>query len=182
MAGKGALVSPVWYFAYGSNMETATFRGRRGISFSRALPARASGWRIVFDKPPVVPGGGAVANIVTEPAGVVFGVLYEITPEQLAHVELTEGVLIGNYHRVKMRAESLAAPTFATTAASVASDRRDPALVPTDRYMGCVIAGAEEHGLPGADITYLRGVPVCHETAGVRELIDAVFHELRPRS
>jgi len=105
-----ALVSPVWYFAYGSNMETATFQGRRGISFSRALPARASGWRIVFDKPPVVPGGGAVANIVTEPAGVVFGVLYEITPEHLAHVELTEGVLIGNYHRVEMWAESLAAP------------------------------------------------------------------------
>ena len=119
---------------------------------------------------------------MTDPAGVTFGVLYEITPEQLAHVELTEGVLIGNYHRVKMRAESLAAPTFATTAASVASDRRDPALVPTDRYMGCVIAGAEEHGLPAAYIAYLREVPVCHETAGVRELIDAVFHELRPRS
>ena len=177
-----ALVSPVWYFAYGSNMETATFRGRRGISFSRALPARASGWRIVFDKPPVVPGGGAVANIVTEPAGVVFGVLYEITSEDLTHVELTEGVLSGNYHRVEMQAESLAAPTFATMAASVASDRHGPALVPTDRYMGCVIAGAEEHGLPAAYIAYLREVPVCHETAGVRERIDAVFHELRPRS
>src|SRR5947207_13511677 len=93
-----ALVSPVWYFAYGSNMETATFQGRRGISFSRALPARASGWRIVFDKPPVVPGGGAVANIVTEPAGVVFGVLYEITQGQLAHVAPTQGVMIATEH------------------------------------------------------------------------------------
>jgi hypothetical protein len=91
-------------------------------------------------------------------------------------------VLIGNYHRVEMQAESLAALTFATMAASVASDRHDPALVPTDRYMGCVIAGAEEHGLPAAYIAYLRGVPVCRETAGVRELIDAVFRELRPRS
>ena len=75
--------------------------------------------------------------MVTDPAGVAFGVLYEITPEQLAHVELTEGVLIGNYHRVKMRAESLAAPTFATTAASVPSDRRDPALVPKIGRASC---------------------------------------------
>jgi hypothetical protein len=162
-------------------METATFRGRRGISFARAFPARVSGWRVVFDKRPVVPQGGAVANIVMDPAGVVFGVLYEVTPEDLAHVELTEGVLIGNYHRVEVQAESLAAPGFATAAASVASDRRDPALVPTDRYMICVIAGAEEHGLPSEYIAYLRGIPVCPETEGVRELIDGVFRELRPR-
>ena len=137
----GAPTSPVWYFAYGSNMQTTTFRDRRGVPFSRALPARVSGWRIVFDKPPVVPGGAAVANIVADPAAVVFGVLYEITPEDLAHVELTEGVLIGNYHRVEVKAESLGAAVLATTAASVASDLHDSTRVPSDRYMGCVIAG-----------------------------------------
>ena len=173
--------SPVWYFAYGSNMETATFRDRRGIAFSCALGARVPGWRIVFDKPPVVPGGAAVANIVPDPAAVVFGVLYEITPEDLAHVELTEGVLIGNYHRVTLQAESLAAPVFATTAASFASHLRDSTRVPSDRYMACVIAGAEEHGLPSAYIGYLRGIPVCPETEGVRELVDGVFRGLRPR-
>jgi hypothetical protein len=178
----GAPTSPVWYFAYGSNMQTATFRDRRGVPFSRALPARVSGWRIVFDKPPVVPGGAAVANIVADPAAVVFGVLYEITPEDLAHVELTEGVLIGNYHRVEVKAESLGAAVLATTAASVASDLHDSTRVPSDRYMGCVIAGAEEHRLPSAYISYLRGVPVCPETEGVRELLDGVFRGLRPRS
>ena len=178
----GAPTSPVWYFAYGSNMQTATFRDRRGVPFSRAIPARVPGWRIVFDKPPVVPGGAAVANIVADPAAVVFGVLYEITPEDLAHVELTEGVLIGNYHRVEVKAESLGAAVLATTAASVASDLHDSTRVPSDRYMGCVIAGAEEHGLPSAYISYLRGVPVCPETEGVRELLDGVFRGLRPRS
>jgi len=123
-----------------------------------------------------------VANIVADPAAVVFGVLYEITPEDLAHVELTEGVLIGNYHRVEVKAESLGAAVLATTAASVASDLHDSTRVPSDRYMGCVIAGAEEHGLPSAYISYLRGVPVCPETEGVRELLDGVFRGLRPRS
>jgi hypothetical protein len=42
----------MWYFAYGSNMESGTLRGRRGIPFRRAVAARAPGWRVVFDKPP----------------------------------------------------------------------------------------------------------------------------------
>src|SRR6266478_7773083 len=54
----------VWYFAYGSNMETATLRGRRGIEPLCALGARAAGWRLVLDKPPLVPVGEAFANIV----------------------------------------------------------------------------------------------------------------------
>jgi hypothetical protein len=56
----------VWYFAYGSNMETATLRGRRGIEPLCALGARAAGWRLVFDKPPLVPVGEAFANIVPD--------------------------------------------------------------------------------------------------------------------
>jgi hypothetical protein len=170
----------VWYFAYGSNMETATFRGRRGVRPTRALPARAAGWRLVLDKPPMIPIGHAVANIVPEPGAVVLGVLYEISPADLSHVELTEGVLIGNYRRVEFTAETLATPGFTTPAVSLTSDRRDPTCLPSDRYMRCVIAGAEEHGLPEAYVTFLRGVPVCQETAGVRALIDAVLHALRP--
>ncbi len=34
-------------------METATFRGRRGIAFVCALGGRAAGWRLVVDKPPL---------------------------------------------------------------------------------------------------------------------------------
>ena len=39
-------MSTVWYFAYGSNMQSATLRGRRGIAYRRALPARVPGWRV----------------------------------------------------------------------------------------------------------------------------------------
>src|SRR5262249_39598795 len=115
-----------------------------------------------------------------DPGAVVLGVLYELTPAELAHVELTEGVLLGNYRRVELVAETLAAPTLTTPAMSLASDRRDPACLPTDRYMGCLIAGAEEHGLPADYLTFLRGVPVCRENAELRSMIDEVFRALRP--
>ena len=67
----------VWYFAYGSNMESATLRGRRGIEYNRAEAARAPGWRLVLDKPPLVSIGGAFANIVPDLAGEVLGVAFD---------------------------------------------------------------------------------------------------------
>src|SRR5262249_28197955 len=84
----------VWYFAYGSNMQAATFRGRRGITPIRALPGRAPGWQLVLDKPGVVLARCGVASIVPAPGDEVLGVLYELAPADLAQVDLSEGVLI----------------------------------------------------------------------------------------
>jgi cation transport regulator ChaC len=154
----------IWYFAYGSNMETATFRGRRGIAYLHALPARAAGWRLTLDKPPVMPIGESTANIVPDSDAEVLGVLYEITPADWEHVALTEGVRIGNYRSVTLRAVSLAAPALEVDALSLASERRDPALRPSLRYMACLIAGALEHGLPGEWVAMLRAVPARPET------------------
>jgi len=109
-------VSGIWYFAYGSNMETATLGGRRRIRFARALPARAAGWRLVLDKPPLVPIGEAFANVVPDAAAHVLGVLYE-------------------------------------------PQRHDSTLMPSHRYMACLIAGAVEHGLPPEYVAWLRTVP-----------------------
>lgn len=155
----------VWYFAYGSNMETATFHGRRGIACLRALPARAAGWRLTLDKPPVMPIGESTANIVPDAGAEVMGVLYEITPADWEHVALTEGVRIGNYRSVTLRAVSLAAPTLEVEAVSLASERRESGLRPSHRYMACLIAGALEHGLPAHWVAMLRAVPAVPETA-----------------
>jgi hypothetical protein len=178
MAGTG-----VWYFAYGSNMHTATFSGRRGIRFSRALAACAAGWRLVLDKPPLVPVGEAFANIVPDPAAEVLGVLYEIGPADLEHVGLTEGVLIDNYRWVEIPVRTLAAPGLEVVAAALASDRRDPGLAPSERYMACLIAGAEEHGLPPDYVAWLRTVPACPSTAEAlqfRALVDEVLASRTP--
>ena len=151
--------STVWYFAYGSNMQRATFCGRRGIEYRQALAARLDGWRLVIDKPPLVPVGEGFANIVPEPGAEVLGVLYEITEEDLAHVDLTEGVLIGNYERIGVPVCTLGGPALRVVAATLVSDKRSPELLPSDRYMRCLIAGAEEHGLPAEYVAALRAIP-----------------------
>jgi hypothetical protein len=149
----------VWYFAYGSNMQSATLRGRRGIQFRRAVPARATGWRLVFDKPPLVPIGEAFANIIPDAAAHVLGVAYEVGEEDMQHIELTEGVLLGNYDRVAVPVEPLSRPAAPLTAFSLTSHDRDPNLQPSTCYMELVIGGATEHGLPAEYIECLRTVP-----------------------
>ncbi len=167
---------PTWYFAYGSNMETATLRGRRGIQYHRALAGRVPGWRVVFDKPPLLPVGEGFANLVPDPEAEAYGVLYEIAESDLAHLDLTEGVPIGNYRRIEIVVESLTTgdpgPLRAHT---LVSDRRDPQLQPSQRYMALIIAGAREHGLPLHYIALLEAVPARMESeqaALIRPLLD----------
>jgi len=172
----------IWYFAYGSNMQAATFRGRRGIEPLRALAARLPGWRLVLDKPPLVPVGEGFANIVPDPGAEVLGVLYRLDGADWEHVELTEGVRIDNYRTVTARVSALATPAVEVDAFTLVSERRDATLRPSLRYMACMIAGAEEHGLPAEYVAFLRGVaaePETAEAAAFRPLLDEV---LRRRS
>ena len=173
-------MSTAWYFAYGSNMESATLSGRRGIEFSRALPARARSWRLVLDKPALLPGHGAFANIIADASGECYGVLYEIATTELAHLDLTEGVLIGNYQRITIPVEPLAGPHASIDAFTLTSERRDPSLRPSQRYMGLLIAGALEHGLPADYVAFLRTIPTASESpeaAQLRPLIDQLMRK-----
>jgi AIG2-like family len=159
-----------WYFAYGSNMQTATFQGRRGIAFSRAVAARAPGWRLALDKPPLVSIGESFANIVADAAAEALGVLYEVGEDDLEHIDLTEGVKIDNYRRIEIAVLPLAAPGEEWRAHTLVSDRRDASLRPSRRYMSCLIAGAQEHGLPVAYVAWLRAVEVGEESEEARRL------------
>jgi hypothetical protein len=164
----------VWYFAYGSNMQPATFAGRRGIVAARALPARLAGWQLVLDKPPLLPMGQGMANVVETPGAEVLGVAYAITADDLAHVDLTEGVLIENYRRVAVEVVALVggAPFEAWT---LTSERRGVGLLPSERYMALLIDGAEQHGLPAEYVAWLRARPAVAdspESLEVRAFID----------
>ena len=172
-------MSVVWYFAYGSNLQSATLRVRRGIDFQRAVPMRARGWQLVFDKPRLLGGESSVANIVPDGTAAVLGVAFAMTEDDHAHVELTEGVAFENYRRVELAVEPLApAPDSPPAAFSLTSERRDPALRPSTRYMGLVIAGAIEHGLPAEYVEFLRGVAACEESPeslALRPMLDQLF-------
>jgi hypothetical protein len=172
----------VWYFAYGSNMQRATFGGRRGITPVRALAARAPGWRLVFDKPGIVPGRRGFANIVRAPGEEVHGVAYEIRATDLAHVDLTEGVLIGNYARLPIAVETAPAPCAPLVAHALVAERRANDVVPSRVYMALVVEGALEHGLPAAWIERLRRVPAEDDAAdelALRAFIDDALRAMR---
>jgi len=172
----------LWYFAYGSNMASSTLRGRRGIDYARALPARAIGWQLVVDKPPLLPVGESFANIIPCQGAEVLGVVFEVTAADLAHIDFSEGVLIGNYQRVTIEVAPLAPSDGAPRQAfSLTSDRHDPSLLPSRRYMDLLIAGAVEHGLPDLYVDSLRRIPTGHETTEGREFRALVDQALRRR-
>ena len=65
---------------------------------------------------------------------------------------------------------------------SLASERRDPSLLPSTRYMALVIAGAVEHGLPAEYLEALRATPAGEQTAvarTLRPLVDAAMQRRR---
>ena len=167
----------IWYFAYGSNMHAATFRGRRGIEPLEARAARAPGWRVVLDKPPLLPIGESFANLIRDPDGEALGVAYRIDDAAWQHVCFTEGVAIGNYACVDLECVALGdgVQFLATT---LSSEQRDASLLPSRRYMETLIAGAEEHGLPAAYVAHLRAQPAVEESADARRfrpLLDQVM-------
>ncbi len=169
-----------WYFAYGSNMQPATFAGRRGIVAHAAVAARLPGWQLLFDKPPLLPVGHGMANVVEAPDAHVLGVAYAIGADDLAHVDLTEGVLIGNYRRVVVTVTPLDGRTDVLDAFTLTSDRRDPSLLPSRRYLTLLIEGAEAHGLPADYVAWLRERPVVEETAesiAARSFIDRALRK-----
>ncbi len=172
----------VWYFAYGSNMQTATFAGRRGVTPSAARAARVRGWRLVVDKPPLVGTTHSFVNIVPDSDAEVFGVAYEITADDMAHIELTEGVSLGNYRRVAIDVIPLEAPHAPRAALTLVSDRRAETLRPSAHYMALLIEGAETHGLPSEWIAFLRALPTAADTpeaATARTQVDRALARLR---
>jgi cation transport regulator ChaC len=175
-------VDHAWYFAYGSNMQTATFCGRRGIDFTRATAARAPGWRLVLDKPPLLPIGEAFANIVPDAQGEVLGVAYHVPIAALDTIDLTEGVLIGNYERRPIAVVPLDGDGTPVEAFALVSERRDSSLLPSSRYMALLIEGALEHGLPAQYVDFLRGIDACAESrtaAALRPLLDGAMALLK---
>jgi len=171
----------VGYFAYGSNMQRSTFADRRGIAPAAAVAACARGWRLVLDKPPLFPSGHGFANLAADPDAEVCGVLYDLTAEEMAHVELTEGVGVGNYRRVEIEVVRLAGAAPAR-AFMLVSDRRDPQLRPSAVYMKRLIEGAGEHGLPAEWIAHLRALPTAPDTtaaAAARAVVDDVLARLK---
>jgi cation transport regulator ChaC len=146
-----------WYFAYGSNLDPATFLGRRRMRPLAACPARLDGFALVFDLP-VGPGERAVANLREAQGEHVHGVAYRLADTDCLHLDRTEGVHRGYYAR---RAVSLALPDGGTLESFTYVSRFSfPNRKPSHRYLGLLLRGARHHGLPAEYVAWLAALPL----------------------
>jgi cation transport regulator ChaC len=142
-----------WYFAYGSNMNRGIFESRRGMRPIQARSALLENYQLRFNLA-IGPGERGVANLESQAGASTWGVLYLITVEQSEQLDRTEGVSRGAYRRISVGAivddsEQIAAFTYQ-------SDRISLGRKPSSRYIGLLIEGAVQHGLPPSYLRYLR--------------------------
>jgi cation transport regulator ChaC len=141
-----------WYFAYGSNMQAATLRGRRGIEPLDVRVGRLPGYRLCFDIP-IGAGARGVANLAIDVEAHVWGVAYLLTGDQHERLDRTEGVPAGVYRRLPVH---VATPAGSLAAETYISERRDPSRLPSFRYLGLLREGAREHALPADWLSVLE--------------------------
>ena len=85
------------YFAYGANMERDAMRTRCPGAVALGI-ARLAGWRYV-----IVDGYGSVMRA---PGREVFGVLWRLTPRDLAALNIFESLDSGLYRRARLSVEA----------------------------------------------------------------------------
>ena len=177
-------VTPIYYFAFGANMSSVVLRRRRIEVLSRE-PARLRGYRLTFGLagfPWIEP---AFASIVTDPEHDVFGVLYQLTPEQLDRLNSYEG---RGYSVIEVEVEGERSGTKRSR--TYQAKRPTRGLQPSRRYLRVLCEAARENGLPPSYLHELRAhssmhVPVLSEIVekgiGVFEAVERSLNRRRAR-
>ena len=150
-------MSPLWYFAYGSNLERATFVGRRGMRPLATTSGVLRDFELRFDLP-VGPGERGVANVAPRAGEHVWGALYQLTGADAERLDRTEGVPQGVYRRVAVEVQ--ARDGALVTAFTYCSGLGRPDRKPSRRYLGLLLVGARELELPAAWLERLRAWPL----------------------
>jgi cation transport regulator ChaC len=148
---------PVWYFAYGSNMNEKLFRERRHMTPIETRTGTLAGYRLVFTK-----AGGAKsnisapANIVEDANSVVHGVLYLLPLKKFARLDNSEGKQYTYLwtHIEDNMSNRLSAVTYRVT------DPHAPEGKPGKQYMNLIRSAARERGLPQEYIDFLDSIEV----------------------
>ena len=147
----------LWYFAYGSNLNPGTFEGWRGMRPAEVRTGLLRDHELRFDLG-AGPGERGVANLCATAGASLWGVLYRIRPGEFEHLDRTEGLPRGSYHRIPVRV--LAEGSDPLEAATYLSEKRQPRRRPSRRYLGLLLRGARHHRLPREWIDYLEHLPL----------------------
>ena len=147
----------LWYFAYGSNLDRRTFLGRRRMQPLATRIGVLHDFALRFDLP-IGPGERGVANVAPCPGDHVWGALYQLTHTDAEQLDRTEGVDRGFYRRLEI---AVVTPDAARLGAfTYRSEFSRPERKPSRRYLGLLLAGAREHGLPADYVERLRAWPL----------------------
>ncbi|UJW33362.1 gamma-glutamylcyclotransferase [Saccharothrix sp. AJ9571] len=141
------------YAAYGSNMDPAQMMQRAPHS-PMAGTGWLEGWRLTF-------GGedigweGALATIVESPGSRVFVVLYDVLPQDEAHLDRWEGGELGMHNKIRLRVQTLEGSVLAWL---YVLDAYEGGL-PSARYLGALADAAEAASAPADYVEALRTRP-----------------------
>ncbi|AWE52084.1 gamma-glutamylcyclotransferase [Streptomyces nigra] len=141
------------YAAYACNLDARLMTRRAPHSPLRAT-GWLNGWRLTF-------GGeqlgweGALATLVEDPMEQVFVALYDIAPMDEDSLDRWEGVGLGIYRRLRVRAHTLEGEEQAWTYVLNAYEGG----LPSARYLGEIADAAESAGAPPDYVMQLRKRP-----------------------
>jgi gamma-glutamylcyclotransferase len=158
----------MWYFAYGSNLNTravtewARHYGHRPINLKNGRPAVLDNYRLCF---PIYSEywGGGIADIVYDPGKYVAGALFDVSENDLKLLDQKVGRRLdengreaGVYRHIEVTVAPLAKgePTRCITYQGVNVEKYH--IPPTQHYMDVVIQGAYSYGLSIMWISYLQ--------------------------
>jgi gamma-glutamylcyclotransferase (GGCT)/AIG2-like uncharacterized protein YtfP len=146
--------SSMLYFSYGSFLDSETLMRHcpRAVYSGKAM---LPNWEVQFNFLSRTYNGG-VTGIEPAVAKLVKGVLYEVSDEEILHLDSIEGVPEGIYYRqtiyvVDESGKAVKAATYRTT------NPKGP-FNPTKKYVGLMISGAKEHGLDPEYINELESI------------------------
>ncbi len=142
------------YFAYGSNLDESQLHRRCPSAilvtvgslpdFRLAFTVRSAGW------------SAGAADVVESPGDRVWGLVFELTDEDLEQLDRFEGHP-DQYQRFIARIE---VPQGMLDAWVYTAARKEPFVAPSRRYVGIIREAALRHGFPDAYVRMLEGVPV----------------------
>jgi gamma-glutamylcyclotransferase (GGCT)/AIG2-like uncharacterized protein YtfP len=131
------------YFAYGANMERGAMRVRCPGAVALGT-ARLAGWRYL-----IAEGYGSVAPA---PGATVYGVLWRLTPRDLAALNAFESLDSGLYRRAVLTVEAGARRVRALVYVGNRRGKRRP----MPGYQERLVAAAEDWHLPASYVAALR--------------------------
>jgi len=145
---------PIWYFAYGSNMNERLFRERRHMTPVQTRIGRLDGYRLAFSVAGgMQPGVSAPANIVEAAGSSVHGVLYLLPLRKFARLDNSEGKQYAYLWTEVEDERGQRVPVVTYTVPHATSEGK-----PGRRYFELIREAARQRGLPVAYVAALDRV------------------------